>query len=74
MKHQALKDGSQAQRILGWLVKGHVLTPLNALRLFGTLRLGARIYELKRRGHPIISNRIKSRSGAIVAAYSYASR
>lgn len=40
---------SQQDRILSHLSTGATLTPLQALRKFGTLRLGARIYELRKR-------------------------
>ncbi len=39
---------SQKERILNHLLKGKTLTPLSALRLFGSLRLGAIIHELRR--------------------------
>lgn len=41
---------SQRLRIQRYLAKGLPLTPLKALRLFGTLRLGARIYDLREQG------------------------
>lgn len=67
---QPLKSGSQAQKILHHLAHGHVLTPLSSLRLFDCLRLGARVYELKRRGWAIKTEIVRSRSGKLIAAYS----
>lgn len=33
------------------------ISPQEALKYYGCMRLGARIYDLKRRGYPIISER-----------------
>ena len=44
---------SQSQKILDYLQKGGSLSPLEALRLFGCGRLGARIYDLKKQGWQI---------------------
>lgn len=59
---------SQSDRILCYLATGRPLTPLVALRRFGTLRLGARIHELKQQRHPITSRLVK-RGGTRVAEY-----
>ena len=44
----------QKQQILNYLKGGNTLTPVEALNKFGCMRLGARIYDLKRDGHPIV--------------------
>ena len=44
---------SQAEAILSDLRKGAKITPLDALENYGCFRLGARIFDLKRKGHPI---------------------
>lgn len=44
---------SQAGQILLALVAGESLSPLDALNRFGCFRLGARIWDLKRRGYQI---------------------
>ena len=49
----AHKRPTQANKILFHLKKGYSITPLEALKLFGSFRLGARIYELKKRGYLI---------------------
>lgn len=41
---------SQCKRIRAYLERGASLTPLKALRLFGCLRLGARILDLRMAG------------------------
>jgi len=47
------KKYSQETLILNYLRAGNSLTPLEALRLWGCFRLGARIYDLKRQGYDI---------------------
>lgn len=44
---------TQNQQILSHLKDGQSITQLEALNLFGCLRLGGRIYELRAAGHPI---------------------
>jgi hypothetical protein len=59
----------QADAILHWLRDGHSITPIQALNVFGCFRLGARIWELKRRGYNIESKMIKTTAGKRVAEY-----
>lgn len=49
---------SQSEAILADLRKGKKLTPLEALREYGCFRLGARIFDLRKDGHPIKSERV----------------
>lgn len=44
---------SQSGKILEHLKRGRTITPLEALKLFGVLRLGGRIFDLRREGHEI---------------------
>lgn len=54
MGHLPVSDErSQCKLILAHLLAGHTLTPLEALRLFGCLRLGGRIFDLRKLGHAI---------------------
>ena len=41
---------TQCERILMYLREEGSITPLDAMREFGCMRLGARVYDLKRRG------------------------
>ena len=41
---------TQTEWILEHLLKGWSITPLEALQLYGSLRLGARIHDLRSRG------------------------
>lgn len=59
---------TQEQRILEAMQQGYRLTPLVALRRFGCFRLGARIYNLKRKGYKIESRLVKA-GDARVAEY-----
>ena len=60
---------TQSAQILKALKNGERLTHLDAEKRFNCLRLGARIYDLKKRGHNIISERISVPSGKTVAQY-----
>ena len=59
---------SQCKAILRHL-KRYPLTSLDALRLFGVLRLAARIGDLKQQGHAIESRMIEVTAGKRVAQY-----
>lgn len=68
---------SQCKAILEALQNGKTITPMDALRDFGTIRLPARINDLRRKGWPIKTNIIKvpakNQSGfARVAQYTLA--
>jgi galactose mutarotase-like enzyme len=45
---------SQTAQILDHLQRGKVISPLDALHRFGCMRLGARIWDLRQQGHPIL--------------------
>lgn len=61
---------SQNQQVLSYLKTGKVITPIEALDMFGCFRLSARIYELKDSGWPIHCERKPTDSGKIVGHYS----
>jgi hypothetical protein len=44
---------SQTESILRHLKAGHAISPLDALRRYGCMRLGARIWDLRQAGHRI---------------------
>ncbi len=60
---------SQNLEILSWLKKGRSITALEALRLFGCMRLAARIHDLKESGNKILATPIK-RKGKWIKRYS----
>lgn len=67
----ANESSSKTQRaqILSALLRGERLTHLDAEKRFNCLRLGARIYELKKQGHDIRAEMIKVPSGKRLAEY-----
>jgi hypothetical protein len=62
----------QTEKIKNHLERGFSITPLEALNLFGCLRLGARIHDLKRAPYNmnINSELVTLNSGKRVAQYS----
>lgn len=62
---------SQTRRIYRYLSQGKSLTSLKALELFNCFRLGARIFELREKGHEIKSEIVRDeRTGKRFARYS----
>lgn len=49
---------SQNQQILHYLEKNGVISPIEALKYFGCMRLAARVADLRREGHNITSYRV----------------
>ncbi len=60
---------SQTTMILTHLKSGQPLMPLQALRMFGTMRLAARVADLRRQGVRIKTELLPVRSGKRVACY-----
>lgn len=63
---------TQKDQILEHMEKFGSITPLEAQRLYGCMRLGARIWDLKHEGHEIVKEivEVATRSGkAHVARY-----
>ncbi|CAB4169100.1 Helix-turn-helix domain containing protein [uncultured Caudovirales phage] len=60
---------SQEQWILEQLQQGKQVTPIDALNGCGCFRLGARIFDLKQKGHNIFTEKFKTPSGKTVARY-----
>ena len=60
---------TQCNKIAAYLHKGLTLTSLEALRLFGCMRLASRIHDLRERGENIIVEKIKLGNGKHVAQY-----
>lgn len=67
---------SQTAEILNYLKQGKTLTPLEALRKFGTMRLAARIKDIRDRGESVDCHicEVKTSRGTIsrVAKYKLA--
>ncbi len=62
--------GTQAAEILAALRNGESLTPKEAQLRFGTMRLGARIYDLRKAGFEIEQEMVKVSHRTFVARYS----
>lgn len=70
----ATNSASQTQRILAYLQEGNTITPLEALRKFSCLRLGARIADISKIiGRPVSRKRIQvsNAEGKIVYVMQY---
>ena len=63
-----MKTERQNKQILEHLQRGLSIAPLEALRKYKILRLGARIHNL-REEHPVVTRMIKLPSGKWVARY-----
>ena len=64
-----LSLNSQNEQIAQHLKQGKTLTSLEALRLFGCLRLSGRIYDLRNKGLLIDSRTITTLTGKRVSEY-----
>ena len=60
---------SQNNQILNYLKSGKSISPMGALKKFGCFRLGARIFDLKRKGHNIYTE-FTTKKGKTFAEYS----
>ena len=60
---------SQNRRLLAHLRRGKRVTPMDALREFGCFRLGARMWDLRRAGHPIHRRMVEIDGRKRVAEY-----
>jgi hypothetical protein len=60
---------TQNKQILKHLLEGHKITPMEALSLYGCLRLSARIFDLKENGWKIKTENVTKR-GKTFAEYS----
>lgn len=61
---------SQRSKILQYLQKGYSITPISALDKFQCFRLGARIWDLKDKGHQIETDMIDDKkTGKRYASY-----
>ena len=60
---------SQTDRILEYMLSGKSITPLEALTLFGSMRLGARIADIKAKGYLVYSEYVQTENGKKVKKY-----
>jgi hypothetical protein len=60
---------TQNKRVLTHLKREGSITALQAMRLYGVMRLAARIDELRRRGHNIVTDMVDHRQGRPARRY-----
>ena len=65
----AEKTKTQCNMIAAWLEKGYSITSLEALKMFGCMRLASRICDLRDRGMEINTCKIKTETGKWVTEY-----
>ena len=63
-------SASQCAKIRAWLLGGNTLTSLEALNLFGCMRLASRIHDLRERGMAIKKGRVTTPTGKSITQYS----
>lgn len=63
------KKGSQRDGILRFLQAGKIITPIDALNMFGCLRLATVIFDLRQDGWDIETIDTKSANGKKFASY-----
>lgn len=68
----AKSSASQNAQIKNYLLQGNKLTSLEALNLFGCMRLASRIHDLRNDGLDIHTEKIHTPSGKVVTQYSIA--
>lgn len=62
-------SATQKAQVRAWLLKGNHLTPLEALRRFGSLRLSAIIFDLREEGMKIETDKLQVSPRKRVADY-----
>lgn len=60
---------SQNTQIRLWLMAGHTITSLEALNMFGCMRLASRVFDLREQGLDIGVRKKITASGKYVAEY-----
>lgn len=56
MENEKKRRATQVERIFAYLMRGRKLTPKTAEDIFGTMRLGARICDIKARYHVFVKS------------------
>jgi hypothetical protein len=69
-----MKTEAQCKQILRFLKSGGEVTTLQAIRKFGSIRLPARIWDLRQAGHAIDRQMVEVGEGKRVASYSMRKR
>jgi len=62
-------SATQCGQILAHLREGRAITSLEALQMFGCMRLASRIHDLRERGYDISVTKVHTGYGKVVAQY-----
>lgn len=62
-------SATQKAQVRAWLLQGKHITPLEALRMFGSLRLSAIIFDLREEGMKIETDKLQVSPRKRVADY-----
>ena len=60
---------TQANKVLAYMMQGKRITPIEALNLFGSMRLSAIIFALRERGYIIQTERVRTGTNKWVSSY-----
>jgi hypothetical protein len=60
---------TQKARVRAWLLEGHSITQLEALKMFQSLRLSAIIFDLREEGLDIVTEKLQVSPKKRVARY-----
>lgn len=60
---------SQEKRVLAYLKDGYTITQLEALQMFGCMRLSDRIFTLRNKGYNITTKMVVTNTGKKVGQY-----
>ena len=60
---------TQKARVRSWLLEGHSITQLEALKMFQSLRLSAIIFDLREEGLDIVTEKLQVSPKKRVARY-----
>lgn len=68
-----MSNRTQTEAILAHLKSGRTITPMDALNLYGCMRLGARIFDIRHMGYDISMTlqTVKNRFGHTVSFAQY---
>jgi hypothetical protein len=64
-----VQSENQVSKILEYMRHGNKITPLEALNLFGCMRLQARIFDIKELGHKVCKSFVSLDNGKKVMSY-----
>lgn len=70
MKNTYKENPNQTTKILLYMKAGNSITPIQALEMFGSFRLGARIHNIRAMGFNVKTDLITTSTKKVIAEYS----